>query len=379
MAGWFQSTQARTASLSLFLSAHAAIAQTAPPPAAAPAAPVPAAATPATAAPATAAPSVQTAPASPAQTAAPPPATVAVPVPPPATVPSAPSVVRAPPVRDLPRDGILGVRCLGACERGFREGKYRVLIEPTASISGGLKVMNIDAAGGYRVEGVPRDRRASGLLLTSAGIVLTALGAGMALGGGAFRSPLSAREERWFWGGMLTLGVGATMIPLGVSRASRNPRLVPLEVARPLPLAGMDDAVPLKYREPVLEENQAPPAGSTTVDEPRWGLVTAGAITLAASYGIMAAIAVGQAANDPNADSLAALAIPLIGPVIVDRREGAGGALSVFGTGPQLAGAVMLLVGATSARRVLVRTPSSLAVTPIVNKGVGGVGLSGAF
>jgi hypothetical protein len=116
------------------------------------------------------------------------------------------------------------------------------------------------------------------------------------------------------------------------------------------------------------------------VNEPRWGLVLAGALTFASAYGIMAGVVVGTAANnrtDPWRYSTAL--IPIFGPALLDRREGHGPLLTIYGTLPELAGGILMLIGATTSRSVLVKSDTTLSLAPFVYKGAGGLSLLGAF
>ncbi|MFZ5894494.1 MAG: hypothetical protein ACOY0T_25755 [Myxococcota bacterium] len=357
-------------------SRRAAAQAVAPPPSAqpAPTAP-PSAAAPAPAPPAApgAAPATNQAPTAAQQ----PPTTAPVPAPK-AAAPAAPIPIVTPAASPTPRvnsDGSRSVRCTAHCDRAFEAGVYRVLIDPTENVAGGMTRVTIPTPGAYRVEGVRRSRRAGGMLLASTGIVLTALGAGMALGGGAFDSHLSASEERWFWGGLLTFSAGATFIPLGFMVYSRSPRVHALQ-PQALERADSNSELPRRYREPVVGDDEVVPPGRRVVHEPRWGLISAGAITLASSYGIMAAIAAGHAASDN--DEYSALFIPVLGPTIVDRRERGDAGWTIFGTMPQLAGGIMMLLGATTSRRVVVES-DTLALTPVIGKNVNGLALSGSF
>ncbi len=198
----------------------------------------------------------------------------------------------------------------------------------------------------------------------------------MAIGGGAFRSNLSSSEETWFWAGVATLGTGVALTPLGFKMYSRSPRVEALTSSTPLPVASNSDVLPKRYREPALGDQEAPPPGNTAIDEPRWGLLSAGAITFAAAYGIMAA---GYAADGNDPGRYTSLLIPFIGPTIVDRREHGDGAFSIFGSIPQLAGGVLMVCGLGAGRRVSVANDTQVMVAPLAGRGVGGLQLGGAF
>lgn len=254
------------------------------------------------------------------------------------------------------------------------------MVDPSESVAGAMTTVDIATPGPYRVTGVQRSRRAPGLVLGAAGIVLSAVGAGMAIGGGAFRSGLTSSEETWFWAGLLTMGAGVTLTPLGFKMYSRSPRVEALEPGAPLPPASSFGELPKRYREPVLADGQAPSAGNTVVDEPRWGLLSAGAITFAASYGIMAGIAAGYAADGDEPKRYTTLLIPFIGPTIVDRRDrGDGGGWTLFGTIPQVVGGVLMVCGLGTSRRVGVANDTGLVVTPLAAPGLAGMSLSRAF
>jgi len=289
-----------------------------------------------------------------------------------------PAAVAAPALR--PADGSGSLRCLARCDRWFEAGVYRLLIDPTESVAGGMARVNVSAPGIYHVEGAPRERRAYGLVLASAGMIVTGIGTGMIFGANAFDTHLSAQEERWFWGGMLTFAAGISAIPIGFSLYGRSPKISPTSVAHGVPRVTGDASLPHSYREPVITDQQVPPPGSTTVNEPRWGLVMAGAVTFASAYGIMAGIAVGVAVNETHDPwRYSSLMIPIIGPALVDRQEHTGPAFTFYGTIPQVAGGILMLIGATTSRSVVVKSDTSVSIAPLIYKDAGGLSLMGTF
>lgn len=260
----------------------------------------------------------------------------------------------------------------------FEEGSYRIWIDSTERTSGGTTTLNIPERGFYRVEGVQRSRRAPGLALTAAGIVLSGIGAGMAIGGGAFRSGLTSSEEAWFWAGMVTMGTGVALIPVGVHMYSRSLRVEALAPTGAFPEATSTEPLPRRYSERLLREGEPVPSGSTVVEEPRWGLLSAGAITFATSYGIMAGVAAGALAEDEDGD-YGLLFIPIFGPSLFDRRRGEGPALTMFGTVPELTGALLMLLGATGTRRFAAQSEPTINVAPLMTPHASGLSVYGAF
>jgi hypothetical protein len=103
--------------------------------------------------------------------------------------------------------------------------------------------------------------------------------------------------------------------------------------------------------------------------------MTAGLITFGAAYGLMATI--GAAMSKENSEYLRML-IPIVGPGLVDVEEDERPGLVLYGSIPQLAGALMLVWGATSERQSLVRE-SSVSVTPVITPGGGGLLVGGAL
>ena len=237
---------------------------------------------PAAPAPTVAAPVVPPTTAAPAQTAATPVA------PPPTTAAAAPAVVAPSAAPAAARESAAGkreLRCAGRCVRLFEEGSYRVWIDSTERLSGGTTNVTIRSPGVYLAEGVERSRRAPGLALGAAGIVLAGVGAGMAIGGGAFRSGLTSSQETWFWAGMFTFGAGVTLVPLGFKMYSRSPRMTPLALSpNGVPLASSAEPLPRRYREALLVDGRGAQQANFVIEEPRWGLLRAGAITFASYY-----------------------------------------------------------------------------------------------
>ena len=202
----------------------------------------------------------------------------------------------------------------------------------------------------------------------------------MAIGGGAFRSGLTSSQETWFWAGMFTFGAGVTLVPLGFKMYSRSPRMTPLALSpNGVPLASSAEPLPRRYREALLVDGRGAPQATGVIEEPRWGLLSAGAITFASSYGIMAAIAAGYAADGTHPGRYAAALIPIFGPTLLDRRNGDGPVLTIFGTIPELTGAILMLLGASGTRRFAVQSEPALSVAPLLGPNTNGLALRGAF
>ncbi len=136
-----------------------------------------------------------------------------------------------------------------------------------------------------------------------------------------------------------------------------------------------------------VEDGRRAPVGYTEVHRKRKGMLLGGAITLAASYSLSALIAAtGQDDSSYNGgtNSEAAMWIPVAGPFIqIGQSNSATENVFLVGLGAaQVAGAVMLYLGATSTKRVFVRNDlvSNVAVTPMAGpNGATGLSLSGKW
>ena len=138
-------------------------------------------------------------------------------------------------------------------------------------------------------------------------------------------------------------------------------------------------------------EGRAAPAGYTSVQRSRKGLLIGGGVTLGASYGISAMIAAigsdisGGGDSGPHTNEVAALWIPVAGPFIqIANTDSATARVFLVGLGAaQVAGAVMLYYGLTTKKTVFVRNDlvGSLGIGPMVNSehNATGMVLSGRF
>jgi hypothetical protein len=136
------------------------------------------------------------------------------------------------------------------------------------------------------------------------------------------------------------------------------------------------------------------PPGYRTVERTRKGLVIGGAVLFGTTY-LVTALA-GAIADDYNSScgglferscstprpNVTALYVPAIGPFIQianTRSATTNTALAIDGLA-QSAGAVMLIVGLTSPKTVLVRNDlAEIRVTPMVGRGTTGAALTGTF
>ena len=135
-----------------------------------------------------------------------------------------------------------------------------------------------------------------------------------------------------------------------------------------------------------FDDSQPVPYGYTRVSRARKGLIIGGAVTLGATYAVTAFIGAVAAdinkADGSNAD-VTALYIPAVGPFLELGQTDSSIArfyLTLSGLG-QTAGAVMLIVGLTSPRTVLVRNDrlSITHVGPMVARGASGLSVMGRF
>jgi hypothetical protein len=141
------------------------------------------------------------------------------------------------------------------------------------------------------------------------------------------------------------------------------------------------------------EGDEVPP-GYRTVKRTRKGLVIGGAVLFGTTYLITALV--GAIADDYNSScgglferscstprpNVTALYVPAIGPFIQIANTSSATtstALAIDGLA-QSAGAVMLIVGLTSPKTVLVRNDlAEIRVTPMVGGGTTGAALTGTF
>jgi hypothetical protein len=145
-----------------------------------------------------------------------------------------------------------------------------------------------------------------------------------------------------------------------------QPSYVPQSVA----LSGPSTISDWNPREPV-------PPGYRPVSRARRGLLITGASILGSLY-MLAVLAGG------TDKSLTPLYVPVFGPFLQiatghDSGSGANGVLVLDGLG-QTAGAVMLLIAATTTKTVLVRNDlAEVRIAPTVTKTGSGIGLVGRF
>jgi hypothetical protein len=131
-----------------------------------------------------------------------------------------------------------------------------------------------------------------------------------------------------------------------------------------------------------VEDDRRAPMGYTEVHRARRHLIVGGAVTFGVTYLISAFTAtLGEKSNGSN--DLASLYVPVAGPFLeMHYTDNSTARFFLVSLGAaQLAGAVMLYVGATSKQRVFVRNDlvGSLSITPLVDHHVQGLALTGAF
>jgi hypothetical protein len=143
-----------------------------------------------------------------------------------------------------------------------------------------------------------------------------------------------------------------------------QPSYVPQSVA----LSGPSTISDWNPRDPI-------PPGYRPATRSRRGLL----ITGAAIFGSMYMMSVLAGGTD---SSLTPLYVPVLGPflqIATGHDDGANGLLMLDGLG-QAAGAVMLLIGATTTKTVLVRNDlAEVRIAPTVTKTGSGIGLVGTF
>lgn len=125
------------------------------------------------------------------------------------------------------------------------------------------------------------------------------------------------------------------------------------------------------------------PAGYTSIQRTRKGLLIGGGVTLGASYGLSALIAAAGDDLSSGQNKVASLWIPVAGPFIqIANTDSSTAKVFLVGLGAaQVAGAVMLYYGLTTTKTVFVRNDlvGSLNVGPMVGDGTTGMSLSGRF
>jgi hypothetical protein len=255
------------------------------------------------------------------------------------------------------------LRCVGHCDVYLERGFYRLTLLPSSTTVAGTESFEVAQAGSFRIEGVRRDQRVPALLLGSSGVALALLGVGALIG--SYAEPTARHREAWFWTGAAAAGAGFALVPIGFSRYRTKPSVEPLAAHTLRPhVTGSSD-------ERGAAAGTTKPAAET-VEEPRWGLVTAGALTFAASYGLTGAIGAGALAGGSDA-KYAKLFIPVIGPILLDRDGGAWGAV------PQLVGLTLAFIGAASSRTVVVGAERSVALCPWLTRDSGGFAFASTF
>lgn len=133
-----------------------------------------------------------------------------------------------------------------------------------------------------------------------------------------------------------------------------------------------------------LEDDRRAPMGYTEVHRTRRHLIVAGSVTFGVTYLISAFIAsVGQDTSSGGRNELASLYVPVAGPFLeMGHTDNATARFFLASMGAaQLAGAIMLYYGVSSTQRVFVRNDlvGSLSITPLADRNVQGLALSGSF
>jgi len=281
---------------------------------------------------------------------------------------------RQPPPRDI--------GCPTSCRLLLEPGGYRLTVEPSRSRRGGQRRIEVVDTAVYQIDAAPRGRRALGLTIASLGIPLALGGFGAMLGSADVDADVPSRRRTWFWSGALAFGAGATLVPIGLRLYGARPDVVPepLPLYPSLPAASPDTSITASM--PLKPHRDAVPAGYTLVEEPRWGLVTTGALTLAGSYGLFVAASAAMLASDTWDDENGAIPymfVPVVGPAIYDARHSnreERGLLTFWGSMPQVTGLVLLIVGASTSHSWLV--PEGRAeLVPWFSPHAGGLALQG--
>lgn len=136
-----------------------------------------------------------------------------------------------------------------------------------------------------------------------------------------------------------------------------------------------------------VDDTMPPPPGYTSRRVVRKGLIVGGGVTFAVSYLLCLFITSRDQVQDepggqPRRDS-SPLAIPFAGPFILMARDPEGPEPVMLATigGIQLAGAILLIKGFTSKKRIFVRNDlvSDVTVAPLAGHGATGMVLSGRF
>jgi hypothetical protein len=139
-------------------------------------------------------------------------------------------------------------------------------------------------------------------------------------------------------------------------------------------------ALPPLVVAPPCPSMQCAPARVREVDQPRYGLMTAGLVVLGASWSINAAVAYG-------ADEWR-LAVPVAGPFLETQRVDTSPGheanrmlvgMLVFDGLIETAGATMLIAGAATRHRVRVYDRSGVTVVPTAGWGSAGLAAYGRF
>lgn len=130
-------------------------------------------------------------------------------------------------------------------------------------------------------------------------------------------------------------------------------------------------------------EGQRVPYGYVKIEKKRKGLIIGGAVTLGATYFVSTMVgAIGedlQETGETNSD-MSAMFIPIAGPFIqAGQTETSSGKWWLVNLGlAQTAGAIMLYIGLTSTRTLLVRT-DQVSIGPMTANGASGMMVSGRF
>jgi hypothetical protein len=127
------------------------------------------------------------------------------------------------------------------------------------------------------------------------------------------------------------------------------------------------------------------PPGYRPVERTRKGLIVGGAVTFGTLY-LLTVLVTAMIQDVENAtgskDNVSALYVPALGPFIqmASTSSSSGNVVLAIDGAGQTAGAIMLIVGLTSPKTVLVRNDlAEIRFAPVITRGSAGAGLVGTF
>jgi len=168
---------------------------------------------------------------------------------------------------------------------------------------------------------------------------------------------------------------GPTPVYTAPLSQTTQPTYVPQSVA----LSGPEEIDDYDFSRPT-------PVGYTVVKRKRLGMLIGGGVTFGVSYGyslLFAAAGHDEAQYGDGKNELASLAIPVVGPFLqMAQTDSATLRVLLAGLGAaQTTGAIMLYLGLTTKKSVLVRNDlvGNMTFTPMAGDGATGMMVSGRF